>query len=450
MNIPKIAYAALLMAAFLVVLPSCKDDNNSNDEPTNVTDLDQYKAVDQSSIAKATIAAKNELPEYFMWTQDFQDFTAKVNKFSNKMATSIGCESDGNTTVSPLSIFMALSMSAECANGETREQLLDALGVSYEELSANIQQLCWTCNEVFGDETDKTPNLIKSVNSLWIRDGVSTKDAGLKALTGNYYSDVMNMDFANSDVNSIVTSYIKNETCGFLSPDLQITPATALLLMNVVYLREVWDEFGEDLQFTPEKYDFVNYDNTKTPIKLLTGGYYRGRAYEGDKYRKFDTYTNSHLQLSFYVPTGDNTVDDIYNADVLDAETKYVYEDDENIYHTRCLFPEFKADFDGDIKNVVESLGVSSFFNSAGCDFSNLTDDEVYCGMIKHVAKLEVAKSGIEGAAVTAVMMVDAANMDPIEQKKDVYEDFVVDRDFVFVLSKDNVPVFTGVVKAIK
>jgi hypothetical protein len=32
----------------------------------------------------------------------------------------------------------------------------------------------------------------------------------------------------------------------------------------------------------------------------------------------------------------------------------------------------------------------------------------------------------------------------------DVYEDFVVDRNFAYVLSKDNVPIFTGVVKSIK
>jgi hypothetical protein len=37
-----------------------------------------------------------------------------------------------------------------------------------------------------------------------------------------------------------------------------------------------------------------------------------------------------------------------------------------------------------------------------------------------------------------------------MEIYKDFYEDFVVDRNFAYVISKDNIPIFTGVVKSIE
>ena len=96
-------------------------------------------------------------------------------------------------------------------------------------------------------------------------------------------------------------------------------------------------------------------------------------------------------------------------------------------------------------------MGVDKFFTPEGCDFSNLTDHEVFCRSINHITKLEVARKGIEGAAVTIVEMANKASGEHYEDEyENVYEDFIVDRNFAYVLSKDNVPVFTGVVKAIK
>ena len=80
------------------------------------------------------------------------------------------------------------------------------------------------------------------------------------------------MDFSNSDINSLVTSYIKNETFGFLNPNLQISDDAMILLINVVYLREVWSQLG-DLEFTSSTYNFLNYDKSKKKTKLLQGDY---------------------------------------------------------------------------------------------------------------------------------------------------------------------------------
>jgi serpin B len=449
MNISKIVYAVLTAGVLLTVVPSCNKDDN-NDVNNKVNSNETYSFENEDAISKAKIAGK-VAPEIIPWSETYNDFLVKVGSFSSKIATAIGCEQSKNTAVSPLSVFMAMSMAAECAGGETREEILNMLGISYEELSTNIQELCYECNRILGyydeEDKDKAKNMIKCVNSLWIKDGANVKESGIESLTTNYYSDVFKMDFLNSNVNELVTSYIKNETRGFLAPNLELEPSTLIMLMNVVYLKEVWNEYGENLGLTDQKYDFQNYDKTKTSTKLLRGDYNSGKALVTEKYRKFYTSTNSGLDLTFYVPNEGYSVDDIYNTDVLDDKTSYVYSDSENRYHTRCIFPEFSASYDSDIKEIIKSLGIKSLFG--GCDFSNLTDQDVFCGQIQHVTKLEVKKEGIEGAAVTAVMMMESAGP-AREELKDVYEDFVVDKNFVYVLSRYNIPLFTGVVKKIE
>ena len=442
MKISKITYAVLSAVVLSTAIVSCNDDEKNVDNPHNP---DEYVEENSSEISNALIAKKS-LSDYVSWPDNYFKFVDKVDKFSSKLATTIGCESDGNTAISPLSVFMALSMAAEGANNDTRQEILDALGLSYQELTENIKYLVNSTNRLFGHDNRK--NQIKCVNSLWLKDGYDVNKDGVNSLTHNFYSDVFKMDFSNSDINSLVTSYIKNETFGFLNPNLQISDDAMILLINVVYLREVWSQLG-DLEFTSSTYNFLNYDKSKKKTKLLQGDYCAGRAIDKDKYKKFYTSSNSGLNLTFYVPKDGYSVDDIYTSDVLNDETRYLYSDQQNDYYTRCFFPEFKAEFDDDIINILKKLGVKKLFNS-DCDFSNLTNQSVYCKKVKHIAKLDVCRSGVEGAAVTEMEFpVGAAGPDEVE-RHDVYEDFIVDRNFVYVLSDSNgVPLFAGVVKKI-
>ena len=445
----KIILASLTAALMLFCAPACNNDNDIDPkQPTGGTD-EPFKKQDADAIEKMKIAGK-VAPEYLIPTADYDDFVAKVNQFSTKTSLMIGCSDKGNTVVSPLSIFMALGMATECADNNTRDELLNALGLTYDKLIGNIKYLCYTCNQILSqDEKSKACNLVKCVNSLWLNPNADTKEKGLEQLTNHYFTDIFKLD-GNYDINKVITSYIKNETNGFLSPELQLSNDAAMVLMNVVYLKEIWEEFGGELSLTEKKYDFHNYDGSSLSTPLLQGFYYDGKAETTDSYRKFYTCTNSGYTLTFIVPNTGHSIEDVFTADVLNQKDSYIYEDEEFVYKTRCIFPEFTAGFDGDIKGIISQMGVNDFFNPGACDFSHLTDSEVYCSKIKHVAKLEANRKGIEGAAVTAIEMENAAL--PIENpKKEIFYDFVVDRNFVFTLkNRDGVTLFAGVVKNVE
>ena len=445
---PKII-CAMVAISLIIAGVSCQNDKNDV-APTpsrQPSPADSYESENTEAISKALIAGKAPLKDAY-WNEAYSDFVQKINLFSNKVATKIGFNQEKNIAVSPLSIFLALSMATDCANGDTRQELLDALGITYEELIANISTLNSYCNTVFSNEEgDKKANQIKCVNSLWLNANAEAKQDGIKSLNNLFYADIFKL-LPDIDINKTLTSYIKNETNGLLSPDLNIDADTYMVLMNVVYLREVWNLLAQDLQLTSNKYKFRNYDNSNSSLQLLTGEYFPGKAVSTDSYRKFYTRTNSALELTFYVPNDGHTVDEIYNTEVLNDNTSYTYEDDEFEYTTRCLFPEFTAEYDEDIAGIIKDMGVKKFFIDGACDFSHITDADVCCSKIKHVTKLEVKRSGIEGAAVTAISMVNSAGFGP--EKKEINYDFVVDRSFAYELSYQGVPLFTGVVKKVE
>ena len=93
----------------------------------------------------------------------------------------------------------------------------------------------------------------------------------------------------------------------------------------------------------------------------------------------------------------------------------------------------------------MQSLGVRAMFDGAECDFTPFTDDECYCAGVTHAAKLKADKKGIEGAAATVIG--GAMSAGPGEETE-IYEDFLVDGAFGFVLTDPgDVILFCGVVE---
>ena len=133
-------------------------------------------------------------------------------------------------------------------------------------------------------------------------------------------------------------------------------------------------------------------------------------------------------------------IKDIFNKEAMQYvlnHKNYVYQDNEKLerYHTNCVFPEFKADSDIDlIKMFNNDFNVTSMFDPMKCDFSNIMKEPApgYIEQFKHIAKLEVNKKGIEGAAVTYMAYAGAPGPD---EYTDVYETFEVDKEFGFILT---------------
>ena len=455
--------------AILVTLSSCENItfgnlNSSSNKISqgNVVTLDGYML--KAANPKNNVSF-NQLKE-----EDFLLFLNKIDTFAAKLSAKIYHSKeqykDMNYAVSPLSIYMALAMAIDCANEITRQEMLDAVGVTYEEVVKYTTYLYSLRNAeftYFNEEKNKQEVSAFEMlnNSIWINDYYvkNIKQGGVDSLVSNYHSDVFKAPFATNNklANQLLTDYVKEKTKGLINSDFGAPTELIFALVNTYYLKEIWEENLDELPSTKEEYDFVNSDNSITNTKLLEGRYVYGRVYETDTYTHFYTTTKHGYKLKFIVPKEYISVHDLFNEDNL-KEVNNIndynsYDQENNEMHlTRTLFPKFEAEFDDDIKNVLfNEFDIKSLFAVENpCDFSNILQDvDALCSAVIHKTKLKVDEVGIEGAAVTVMMMCESAapDEDPI---KYVYHDYIVDKSFGFILTDSrDITLFSGVVNKI-
>ena len=403
--------------------------------------------------------AKTDLEKHLYNNEEYESFLMNVQEFSHLFSEAVyeSYKEDENFTVSPISVYMALAMTVEATNGSTREEILNALGMSYEEVATFTKNLFSDCNSIYTGQGKLGNKVIQGFedlrNSIWVDEDIKFNDNALNSLADKFYTTAYQVPFQRKpkEAAKALQSYIKKQTRGLIDKEYEFSDETIFAIVNTYYLKEIWNEFGNELKFTKNDVRFTNYDNSIDMIKLLTGYYFNGKPYVTEKYSYAATKTNHGFKLKFIIPNDGYTVDDIFNKEVLKEVNdlnNYLATDDERreYNHTRCFFPEFEAEYDGDIKGILKNkMGIESLFNVEYADFSNLIDGRAYIEEVIHQTKLTVNRRGIEGAAVTVELGAGAAGPGPYV---DVYHDFYVNKAFAFIISDSNDTVlFSGVVK---
>lgn len=373
--------------------------------------------------------------------------------FAAKFSAAAVRERSDNAAVSPLSVYFALGLAAECAAGSTKEELLTALDVDDTTLKSGYSDLFRSVIAEYKSNLGGNMGRVDVGNSIWLQKGVSFKEDCITTLADDYLCYSYAADFAgeNGKANDAVRDFVKGQTNGLIDRDFKFSEETVFTIVNTLYCKDMWNLFGDDLPFAEGEYSFTQGGGEKKNVRLLEGYYTSGRAYEGETFTHYHADTIHGCSLKFLVPKEGHTVGEIFTEEnlALVSEMKdYRPIDEENKleYHTRCLFPEFGASFDGDVKAVLMDFGVNALFTDE-CDLSALTDEKVYCEELRHVVKVDVTRKGIEGAAVT---MIPGAGASGPGDYTVVEEDFVLDRAFGFVITdKRGAVLFSGIVNEV-
>lgn len=355
-----------------------------------------------------------------------------------------------NLAVSPVSVFLALGLAAECSAGTTKEEILTALKIDGNTLKKGYADFYRSIIAAYTDDEGKVASCVNVTNSVWLDSHVEVKPACISSLSDNYFCYSYAADFMrdNKGANRAVRDFVKEQTRGLIDRDFQLSSDTLFSLINTLYLKDLWGKYGDDLEVIDKACDFLQGDGSVKKCNLLRGNYSEGRVYEGETFTHFYTSTSRGYKLKFIVPKDGHTLDEVFTKEnlalIADFSDYHARDEEKNtVYMTRCLFPEFMAEYDRDVKPILYDFGIKDLF-SEQCDFSPMTDEVSFCKQVKHVAKLNVDRKGIEGAAVTVMQAPGDAGP---QETTYVYSDFAVDRAFGFVLTDPfNTVLFSGAV----
>ena len=173
--------------------------------------------------------------------------------------------------------------------------------------------------------------------------------------------------------------------------------------------------------------------------------------YESDKYSTFFIESEHGYRLHFIVPVGEYKLKDVFTADVISEivdRKDYGYIDDENceINYTRILFPPISSSFSADISELLaQKYGIENLFDEENCDFSTLVTDKVSCTAFLHHNRLTINSGGINSSSVK--IKSSTATSPELPEYKEIYNEFLIDRAFGFVLTDENgMILYSGVI----
>ncbi len=389
-------------------------------------------------------------------TQSLKSFSVSFNQFAcDFMGQYFDKENKGNNNVllSPLTVYECLSFAKECTNGNTKAEL-DYLIGSYNNLSKETLHKAFNYDKAI--QYDNLPNQYQLAqildDSIWIDSNISYKQDCVDHLADECYVSSYKTDFKNNAKESSkkINDYCFKNTNGFLNPDFSFGSETYFTLISSYYLKALWNEEGNELSQTPNEHVFTNNDKTVRKTKLNCFDTIEQTIFTNEDCSSFvinDT-TNT-IGCYFILPNENKNIAEVMiKKNVLDVLSyDYSTSTNENYYYeTRCLFPSFNIENNVSIAEEIYRLGIKDLFTSR-CDFTKLTDQPIWCDDILHVNKIDVNRSGIEGASITAMTISGAVQKE--DERETIRQEFVVDKAFGFVITSMNIPVFMGIVNTI-
>lgn len=363
------------------------------------------------------------------------DLAVKLFK-SSALATK-----DENTLVSPLSIQLALAMTANGANGETKAQMEKLLGGEIK-----LEQL----NEYLHTYVNSLPSTEKSkfevANSIWFRDDEDrlTVEKDFLQTNANYYgADAFKAPFDDTTLNDI-NNWVKDNTDGMIDKIIDgIDPNTVMYLINAITFDAEWQEiYTEHSVYDGE---FTNIKGEKQNVKMMHSEESR-YIFDGKATGFLKNYKGAKYSFAALLPNEDVGLYDY--IDSLTPETlKSTLSNPSYNYEVVTTTPKFSYEYELTMNGVLGELGMTDAFSFDKADFTRLGRSSwgnIHVGEVLHKTFISVDEKGTKAGAVTKVEMRDWCSAEP---QKTV----TLDRPFVYMIidNATNLPIFMGTVTEI-
>lgn len=341
-----------------------------------------------------------------------------------------------NKIWSPINAYIGLAMTTELTEGETRQQILDVLGVNDSDTLRKQVSALW--ESVYRDDSNEVCVL---ANSLWLEKGLGYNQETMDALAYHYYASVYQTDLGGSRANKDISAWINNNTGKFLqdsTKSIHLDEDTIMALYSTLYFQSKWtDEFNEnnntdDVFHMPEGDTQVVYMN-----KELEMMYY----YWGENFSAVSMHLKNGSRMWFILPDEGQTTNDVLeNGTYMNMILSNDWENNKYM-KVNLSVPKFDVASTINLGEGLKNMGITKAFEVDGAEFGDLTSDSpIWLTEVSQSVRVEIDEEGVK-AAVYIEIPGSGSPAPP-----DEIIDFVLDRPFLFIISNENIPLFAGCV----
>lgn len=343
----------------------------------------------------------------------------------------------GNLFFSPYSVYTAVAMAYEGAEGKTAREMAAALSfpAKAETLRAGLAGL----NKAV--EAAAQGAEFAQANSFWAQSGYNFLPGYSGLLRSVYGAEARSADFtsapekAREQINAWTEDKTKGRIKG-LFPEGALSPMTRLVLVDAVYFKGKWAEpFTKAMTGDAE---FTLSDGARITTRMM--GFSGTRDLEYGETGDFQVlrlpYTGG-LDMLLALPKAGLKLEDAQKRMTpggLDAMRKSL-----ESQKVKVFLPKFTFSSGFELNSALAALGMPTAFTDAA-DFSGMDGTRnLYIQRAVHKAFVEVNEEGTEAAAATGVSMA-------MKSMRLDFELFRADRPFFFFIEepKSGLVLFMG------
>lgn len=344
---------------------------------------------------------------------------------------------DENVLISPLSIQLALAMTANGADGDTKAEMEALLGgeISLEDLNEYLYSYV---NNLPSAEKYK----LQIANSIWFQDDEGRLQVEKDFLQKNadYYGAQAYKAAFDDQTLKDINNWVKDHTDRMIDSILdQIDEDAVMYLINALVFDAEWQHVYDKSDVYKGK--FTNIGGTEKQVDMMHSeetvylqdknaiGFMK--PYSGSKYNFVVLLPNEGVDIYEYIAglTGEELMETLSTPQLGMVMT---------------TLPKFSYEYELTMNDVLKELGMPSAFSGDTADFSKMAHSSrgnIYIGDVLHKTFISVDELGTKAGAVTKVQMNDESA--PMSEWV-----VTLNRPFVYMIidNETNLPVFIGTV----
>lgn len=344
---------------------------------------------------------------------------------------------DENIFISPFSIAMALAMAYNGAEDETYSAMRDALkwnDFSEDEINAYFRTLLEGTGQA-GDGVEA-----EIANSMWIRQGVPIRESFIERMQTWYHAEVHELDFNEESAAERINRWVQEKTKDTIDRIVEgpLDADTILFLINAIYFKGDWKKPFDPDETHEDTFYGVNGEYHH-PFMVNRGRF----LYREDKRSQMVAlpYGDGRYSMIVLLPKPGHTWHDLHGLFTPEAWEKWMEE--LAVRPGTIELPKFRLEYDLDLNEVLDALGMGVIFDENQARFSRMVDlaigqgKNAYIKKVRHKTFIDVHEEGTEASAVTSIEAGATAASPPEEPFA-----MKVDRPFMIVIMDNRTDTF--------
>lgn len=305
-----------------------------------------------------------------------------------------------NIMVSPLSVSMALGMTANGAEDETLEAMRTVLGFGgMDESSVNeayhglIEQL-----------HARDPGIeLRIANSVWHDTRLAVLQPFLDAARTYFDAVVMPLDFTSPGAPATISHWAEDATNGRIKDLIRsIDPNEVMFLVNAVYFKAPWSAPFEEHGTRDGEFTRIDGSSVMTPMMTIDAA----RPFvSNDELQAVELlYGDSAFSMVVVMPAEGRSLDGLIAS--LTPERWDALLSGLSSGRIQLTMPRFRFDFGKKLNDALSDAGMGIAFKPYLADFDRIAvvdPEKLYISRVEHKTFIAVDEFGTEAAAATAV-----------------------------------------------